>query len=649
MRMGLNYISFIEWFAGENLLGLQHQVRHKDFLRIFCILEKFQSIFVKPLNELFAEIDKEIEQAQDNVRYLKLLLEPCEEILNAASPAVVPVKLPKIINIIRYIWLNAKYYNSPDSITKLYRFVGNQIIRFCQCKIQVSHIFKEDPSNQIKLANLSVDCCLYYKVIYGKIAQRHDDWSLDNSLIFNFIDSFIQRLQNFIEICAGILTFGRKDNKEDYVELKFGGDRGNEFHRTCKRIEEKFEQELKTLETFSHSVLDIGDEQWHDAMKHFHELTALLEDIAGCMLHNVFTCVENLDDGIYALACFHRFSNRNGLRKKFERKVIVVWNMLANELTTINDQLVEEYDEYLSFLPPAAAQCNQLRINRKRIIRLRSLFESGDWLPESIDTETILSNYNTMIDKMQNSIQKSFDEWIQLLGVDVFAKLHRLVLKRSLSQKGLFECNIDQSIFIILNEAHFFKLLGFGFPVHVNQFFVREPAIRSTYDGVIDMILSYNRILLSLSDFERILLQPLIQATDKYVAQGALRYTWAHDGLNTYINDCNKCIRDLKDVVNVYQKTNAQAVQCCKRICNIVMVGIPNDEPRQMEDVTKGIRNQIDEQVAQLNMEYNTICGVFNALRAKLSIDMECVSLIGGNYDELHNILMHSYSFPIRI
>lgn len=128
-------------------------------------------------------------------------------------------------------------------------------------KIQVSDIFKGDPSNQIKLENLSMDCCLYYKVIYGKIAQRHVDWSLDRSLIFNSVDSFVQRLQNLIEICAGIFTFERQDNVEDYVELKFGGDRGGEFQRTCNRIEDKFERELQKLETISHSILDIGEKQ----------------------------------------------------------------------------------------------------------------------------------------------------------------------------------------------------------------------------------------------------------------------------------------------------------------------------------------------------------------------------------------------------
>lgn len=140
-------------------------------------------------------------------------------------------------------------------------------------------------------------------------------------------------------------------------------------------------------------------------------------------------------------------------------------------------------------------------------------------------------------------------------------------------------------------------------------------------------VLSYNRILLSLSNFERILLQPLIHATDKYISQGALRYTWFHDCLNTYINDCNKCVRDLKDVVNVYLETNAHVAQCYKRICRIVIVDIPNDKPRQLDDVTKRIPNQIDEQVTQLNMEYNTICGVFNALREELSIYIECVSI----------------------
>lgn len=613
-------------YRSESLLGLQYQVQHKDFQRIFHILQKSQSIFVKPLTELFHKIDNEILQAHDDIRYLELLLEPCKEISTAPSPADIPVRLAKIINIIRYIWLNAKHFNDLDSITKLYRYVGNQIIRFCQSKIQVSDIFSGDATNQVKIANLSVDCCLYYKVIYAKISERETDWKLDESLIFNHIDSFIQRLHDFIEICAGISTFSRKPDNDNNIELKFGGDRGYEFETTCKRIEDNFEQGLKKLEGVSHLILNIGEKTWQKYMVDFRELISHLEGIIDNMIVNIFTCVHNLDEGIYALACLHRFSNRIELRKKFERKVIVIWNLLAEELSQTNDQLIEEYNEYLSYVPAIAGRPNQLKLNRHRIIRLRSIFESGDWLPESIDTDDILTNYNSMIVKMQKSIQKLFDEWIQSLGVEVVTKLNRLILKRSLTHTGLFECNIDQSIFETFNEAHFFKILGFGFPVHVSQFFQKEPLIRTIYDATVEMIASYNRIVLSLSDFERQLLRPLMHASDKCIAQGALKLIWANEGLDTYISDCNKAIRDLNDVVNIYRETNAQIVSGCERLAQIIIVYIANEQPRQLDEVERGIQIYVDERMELVLEEFNKIRGTISVLNEELLTYMEKVS-----------------------
>lgn len=581
---------------------------------------------MKPLTELFHSIDDEIYKAQDNIHYLELLLGPCNEISSAPSPAEIPVKLAKIINIIRYIWLNSRHYNALDAITKLYRYVGNQIIRFCQQKIQVGDIFAGNPSNQIKLANLSVDCCLYYKVIYGKMSQHEHDWNLDESLIFNHVDSFVQRLHDFIEICGAIQTFHRRATDD---ELKFGGDRGTEFEGTCKNIEEKFENGLKKLQNVSDTILNIGDENWKHCMSEFREMISILEEIINNMLLNVFAGIENVEEGIYALACFHRFVNRMELRKKFERKVIVAWSMFGDELSTTNDQLVEEYNEYLSIIPEIAGRANQLKLNRHRIIRLRSLFECDDhWLPESIDTEMILSNYNAMIVKMQKSIQKLFDDWIQSLGVEVISKLNRLILKRCLTQTGLFECNLDQTIFIIFNEAHFFKRLGFGFPVHINQFFIKEPFIRSIYDAVIDMITSYNRILQALTEFERSLLRPLILICDKCIAQGALKLIWANEGLDIYISDCNKNIRDLNDVVSMYRQTNAEIVAGCERMCQIIIVEIPKDEPQRLDVVEMAIERYCMAQMALFLKEYDAVCDLITNFNEELSFYMETVSLI---------------------
>lgn len=603
-------------------------MNHTDFLKVFAIIRKSQSIFVEPIDHLIQVVDKEIERAQNNVRYLKLLIEPCNEITSVDSPADIPMKLPRIINTIRYIWLNSGYFNTADLITKLFRYVGNQIVHFCSQRINVLAIFNGDATNQIKVANMSIDCCLYYKVIYEKISKQpgNEDWVLSNCLIFNHIDSFINRLHDFIEICGGIIIFSRKSATENHPQLQFGGDRGVEFESTCIGIESTFEKGIVQIKRNSHCILDINEKTWLKRMREFREMTSNLEEIIDNLIINVFTRVENVEDGIYALACLQKFSTRNKLHKSFERKVSTVWNLFANELSITNDQVIEDENEHLSYVPTVAGQTIQFKVNRMRLIRLRSLFEQNEWLPESFDTAKFLTNYKTMITKMEKNTQTQFDEWVQSLGVDIASKLNRLLLKRSLTQKGLFECNVDESIFTIFREARFFQMLGFGFPVHLNQFFSRERSIRLIYDSIVDMITSYNRILMSLSETERLLLRPLIQICDKCIAPGALRLIWANDGLDVYISDCNKNIRDLNDFIRIYRQTNAKIVSTCERLCEIVAVVIPKGEPRQLNEIEQIVQTFLDKQTKNIEFEIDTVRKLILIIRDEM-VDIESVSV----------------------
>ncbi|XP_031626211.1 dynein heavy chain 2, axonemal [Contarinia nasturtii] len=605
----------------EVLLAVKYQVNHKDFLKVVSVLRKSQSIFIQPLDGIILSIEKEIERAQNNVSYLQLLIEPCNELTSVDSPADIPLQLPQIINIIRFIWLNSGFYNTVNLVTKLYRYVANQIINFCCQKINIPEIFNGNVLSQIKVANMSIDCCLYYKVIYEKISQMagNEDWKLNDCLIFNHTDSFINRVHDFIEICEGIIIFSRKPATEHHQRLLFGGDRGPEFERICARIETTFEKGIAKIKRNSHSILNINEKTWPKIMREFREMTSNLEEIIDILIINVFTRVENVEDGIYALACLHKFSTRNKLHKSFERKVVTVWNLLAKELSITNDQVVEDENEHLSYLPKVAGQVIQLKVNRMRLVRLRSLFEQNEWLPDSIDTAQILSNYKTIITKMEKTTQTLFDEWIQSLGVDIASKLNRLLLKRSLTHKGLFECNIDESIFTLFREACFFQMLGFGFPVHLNQFFSRERAIRLIYDSIVEMIASYNRILMSLSEMERLLLQPLIQICDKCIAPGALKIVWASDGLDIYFNDCNKSIRDLNDFIRMYRQTNEQIVCSCERLCEIVSIEIPKGKPRALNEIEEMVQNYLNKQTKCVEHEFDRVCKLTLTIRDEIA------------------------------
>lgn len=617
-------------------MALKYQVNHKDFLKIINILRVSKSIFIQPIERLIVNMDKEIERAQDNVRYLKLLIEPCNELWSAESPTDIPIKLPRIVNIIRFIWLNSKYFNSSDSITKLFRYVGNQIIQFCCQKINVAAIFGGDAQNQIKMANMSIDCCLYYKVIYENIAKMpsNENWSLKEYLIFNHLDSFINRVYDLIEICEGIIIFSRTIETENHPQLQFSGDRGFEFEGVCQRIETSFEKGIVKIKKLSHGILNINDKNWFKNMRNFREMTSSLEEIIDNLIINVFTQIHNVEDGIYALACLHRFSTRDKLHKSFERKVADVWNLFADELAMTNNELGDECDEHLSDLPVVSGRIIQLNVNRARLIRLRSLFEQNEWLPESIDTPKILSNFKTIISVMEKTAQTLFDEWIQSIGIDVISKLNRLLLKRSLTHSGLFECNIDESIFIIFQELRFFQMLGFRFPVHVNQFFTKERPIRLIYDAIIEMITAYNRILMSLSETERLLLRPLTQISDKCIAPAALRLTWSNDGLDVYISDCNKSIRDLSDFIRIYRQTNAKIVNNCEHLCEIIAVKIPNEKTRHLHEIEQMVQNHLEIQMVETSSQFSNVC--------------QWILMIRDHMEDVESVSDDSQKYPIR-
>ena len=119
------------------------------------------------------------------------------------------------MHLIRVIWKNSKYFNTRENISGLFRGLSNQIIIFCRAKLDVKNILKGNPRSGMKIADMSIDCCMCYKEIYKRISEYHRNrnpeigWDLDYASIFNHVDAFIQRLTDLIDICEAMIVFGR--------------------------------------------------------------------------------------------------------------------------------------------------------------------------------------------------------------------------------------------------------------------------------------------------------------------------------------------------------------------------------------------------------------------------------------------------------
>lgn len=273
----------------------------------------------------------ELCKTKSNIKYLKLLVQPCNDLSIVESVSEIPIHLQRIIHLIRIIWTESEAFNTIEKITQLCTYLGNQIITICQAKLDVKQIFKGNSRNGIKIANMSIDSCIAFKLIYENVKTFHENreeikkfpWTLNNTIIFNQIDTFIQRLHDLINICNAMIVFGRYDETTRIPSPLLDGEN---FQNICQEVEKQFKAGFKEIRALSANILNVHSADWSERFEKFSTLLRSLEDIVENMILNVFLSVSNVEEAIDALCSLYYFSLREKLRPTYLKKTSEVKN-----------------------------------------------------------------------------------------------------------------------------------------------------------------------------------------------------------------------------------------------------------------------------------------------------------------------------------
>ena len=111
------------WKAKNNdLTGISKQLNKPSVKRITRILELAKSSYVGSFVKLAKQIQDGSKQAENNLKFLLVLKDPCHDLADT-KPCDIPKQIPRIVNIIRVIWTNSEFYNTPDRLTAMFRKV----------------------------------------------------------------------------------------------------------------------------------------------------------------------------------------------------------------------------------------------------------------------------------------------------------------------------------------------------------------------------------------------------------------------------------------------------------------------------------------------------------------------------------------------
>ncbi|XP_037709872.1 dynein-1-beta heavy chain, flagellar inner arm I1 complex [Drosophila subpulchrella] len=567
----------------EVLQGINDQLAQSDVQKVLLLLHNAHSVHTPQMEGLIERAKEELLKSLSNIKFLRLLIEPCSKIDEATGPADLTKLLPRIIHLIRFIWLNSDYYNTTRLIVGLFRNLSNQIIRFCTEQTKVEEILSGKPRFGIQICNIAIDCCLTYKGIYDKIsrelAQKQSQlpWELDEGLIFNHIDAFVERLNDVIDICESMIVFGRMDESGSIPKPAFGGTSGEELEKISENVEQQFLGALNQLQDSSQAyILNVHRSDWYKDVGHFRRGMQKLEETVQRLIFNVFQQVSNVEETLEALQAllFYSYRQRGTLRKTYLKETSRLWRMFSKEMDSTSRKLLEERRQE-SWLSKHMSIALSYRINLERLTWLRDRLKNAEWLPPVKESSQALSKFDSLRHEFQKEIRQAYEDWVAKccgFSGDLSQRLDRYLIVRSKKFKGLLECNIDASVLELCEQAQHFERMGFAIPNTLKKLYERYDVIRALYNGIIQLALSHNRILTDLSGRERKLFRPLIQACDRQLAPGVFKITYGSEFNEEFFEDGKEFIGEFQELVHIFKRANRGVARSCEKICGTFLL-----------------------------------------------------------------------------
>ncbi|KAL4719865.1 hypothetical protein ACJJTC_002863 [Scirpophaga incertulas] len=263
------------------------------------------------------------------------------------------------------------------------------------------------------------------------MAEAHNEmkpgsWELDTSNIFNYIDSFIQRCFDMLDVCNCMIIFGRIDELEKINKPVFAGARGDHFEAKCDQIEHMFGDALDTVKAVAHTILDVQAPSWYDDILSFRTIIKDIETIIENLIESVFEGVNHVEEAVIALYSLHNYSKRKNLRRIFKKKTAEVWLMFSDEVQEAKKDMVSTRSQHPADLPSFSGRAVVLRMRKNRLLYLKKIMNDASvWLMPCSNSEDVVMHVNRLTGAIDVAIRELWISWTHNLDEKCGAGLNR--------------------------------------------------------------------------------------------------------------------------------------------------------------------------------------------------------------------------------
>ncbi|XP_075848159.1 dynein axonemal heavy chain 2 [Microtus pennsylvanicus] len=594
-----------------DLSGISKQLVKQGVKHIESILLLSKSSYLPPFMKLAQQIQDGSRQAQSNLTFLSILREPYQE-LAFMKPKDISDKLPKLISLIRIIWVNSPHYNTRERLTSLFRKMSNEIIRLCCHSISLDRIFEGYVSSSKEDLQGCISCCHAWKDHYLRAVQMHTQfssrgWVLDQTSIFAQVDAFVQRCKDLIEVCECQYHFARwEDGKQGPLPCFFGA-QGPQITRNLLEIEDIFHRNLQMLRAVRGGILDVKNTSWHEDYNKFRAGVKDLEVMTQNLITSAFELVRDVEHGVLLLDTFHRLATREAIMRTYEKKAVDLYMLFNSELALVNRELNKKWPYLEPYMAQYSGQAHWVRILRRRIDRVMNCLAGAHFLPHIGTGEESVHTYQQMVQAIDELVRKTFQEWTATLDKDCIRRLDTPLLRISQEKAGMLDVNFDKTLLILFVEIDYWERLLFETPHYVMNVAERAEDLRILRENLLLVARDYNRIIAMLSPDEQALFKERIRFLDKKIHPGLKKLHWALKGASAFfITECRIHASKVQMIVNDFKASTLTIGWKAQEMSEMLLVRITGKRvfrDLEFEEAQREHRMTVQQKLVNLHQD----------------------------------------------
>ncbi|XP_064181287.1 dynein axonemal heavy chain 2 [Anguilla rostrata] len=514
-----------------DLTGIGHQLEKPGVSHVQAILQLCKSTYIPAFCKLTKHIQESSEQAQSNLTFLSLLRGPCEEMAQL-KPREVGPKLAHVLQLVRFIWTNSKFYNTRERLILLFRKLSNDIIRLCCREISLDRIFEGYVVSSKQTLAECMQCCVNWKDMYFHTSQLHhkyssEGWVLAPTSIFALVDAFIQRCFILRQVCDCQKHFGRWEEGVQVPLPCFQGKQGEELARSLLDIESAFHSCLQTLSKSGQGILDVKNTTWHDEYNLFRAWVKDLEVMMQNLICKAFDTVNTVEEGIQLLDIFYHLSARESIKHTINLKMTEVYGIFSKELNTMNKELSKKVCLLPAHIPQHAGRAQWTMALRRRIEKPMEVLQKAHFMRASSDREEVEQAHAQLLQALDERARRVFGEWSRGLDHQSLVRLEQPLMSRCRDQPSKLDVN-------------------------------------------------FNKIISALSPEELGLFRERIRCLDKTFQPGLSKLLWASrpEAASFFTNDCRVQASKVQQLVDEYKAANLAIARICRHMSELLLVRI---------------------------------------------------------------------------